>query len=147
MAKHAAGTTSFPETATGDGVEHRWQSAEELARRISGLGPAEAADALEGIDDATVVDALQRVSPAVAGDILPELDEARRTSIFAAAPSNVTQQWSMNLSFDEDSIRAYAEQPTASGRVRTALPGSRSTRAGRAVGFQDHPEPLQPSSP
>lgn len=129
MAKHAAGTTSFPETATGDGVEHRWQSAEELARRISGLGPAEAADALEGIDDATVVDALQRVSPAVAGDILPELDEARRTSIFAAAPSNVTQQWSMNLSFDEDSIGRLMEAPAAVFRPeQTVLEASQQVK-------------------
>src|SRR4249919_4380945 len=47
------------------------------------------------------------------------------------------------LAFDHDRIKTYAEQRTASGRVRTALPGSRPTRAGRAVGFQDRPEPIQ----
>ena len=51
------------------------------------------------------------------------------------------------LRFDTGRIRTYADQRTASRRVRTALPDSLSTHAGRAVGFQAHPEPSQPSSP
>ncbi len=87
--------------------------ADQVAMRISQLGPTEAAELLDTLDDATVLEALQRVNPAVAGDILPELDESRRTSLFETAPANVTQQWSMNLSFEEDSIGRLMEAPAA----------------------------------
>lgn len=46
--------------------------------------------------------------------------------------------------FDTGRINTYAQQRTASRRVRTALPDSQSKRAGRAVDFQDHAEPKQP---
>ena len=58
-----------------------------------------------------------------------------------------TQLARHQLAFDQNRIRIYAEQRRASGHVRTALPASRSTHTGRVVGFQDHPEPIQPSSP
>ncbi len=87
--------------------------ADQVAVRISQLGPTEAAELLDAYDDATVLEALQRVNPAVAGDILPELGEARRTSLFETAPASVTQQWSLNLSFDEDTIGRLMEAPAA----------------------------------
>ena len=89
------------------------QSAEQLATRISGLGPTEAAEALEDVDEATVIEVLQRVNPAIVGDIIPEMEEEQRRELFAAAPSSVTQQWSMNLSFEEDSIGRLMEAPPA----------------------------------
>ena len=89
------------------------QSAEQLATRISGLGPSEAAEALEDVDEATVIEVLQRVNPAIVGDIIPEMEEEQRRELFAAAPSSVTQQWSMNLSFEEDSIGRLMEAPPA----------------------------------
>ncbi len=89
------------------------ESAEQLAARISGLGPTEAAEVLEEVDEATVVEVLQRVNPAIAGDIIPEMEEERRRELFAAAPSSVTRQWSMNLSFEEDSIGRLMEAPPA----------------------------------
>jgi magnesium transporter len=94
-------------------VSEERQSAEQLATRISGLGPVEAAEMLEGVDEATVIEALQRLNPAIAGDIIPEMEEEQRRELFAAAPSNVTQQWSMNLSYDEDSIGRLMEAPPA----------------------------------
>jgi magnesium transporter len=109
-------------------VSEERQSAEQLAARISGLGPTEAAEMLEGIDEATVIDALQRVNPAIAGDIIPEMDEDQRRELFAAAPSNVTQQWSMNLSFDEDSIGRLMESPPA-----TFTPGQTVREASQHV--------------
>jgi magnesium transporter len=88
-------------------------NAEELATRISSLGPADAAGLLGRFDDATVLAALQRVSPAIAGDIIPEIDETRRDLLFATAPVTVTRQWSINLAFDEDSIGRLMESPPA----------------------------------
>ncbi|HET8769736.1 MAG TPA: magnesium transporter [Gemmatimonadaceae bacterium] len=95
--------------------------ADQVAMRISQLGPTEAAELLNTLDDATVLEALQRVNPAVAGDILPELGESRRTSLFETAPANVTQQWSMNLSFDEDSIGRLMEAPAAVFRAEQTV--------------------------
>ena len=87
--------------------------AEALATRISALGPAAAADALEEHSNAIVADVLQRLNPAVVGDILPELEPERRSSLFAQAPQNVTRQWSLNLSYDEDAIGRLMEAPPA----------------------------------
>jgi magnesium transporter len=83
--------------------------ADALASQIVKLGPAEAADALERHSDAIVAEVLQRINPSVAGDIIPELEPARRTSVFNEAPHEVTQQWSRNLTFEEDSIGRLME--------------------------------------
>lgn len=87
------------------------RDAEALATRLSQMGPREAAEALDGLDDVIAADALQRMNPAIAGDILPELDEERRSSLFAAAPTSITQQWSMNLSFPDESVGRLMEAP------------------------------------
>ena len=86
---------------------------ERLASQIIRLGPAEAADALEGLDDRVVAEILQRINPAIAGDIIPEMEQEKRDSLFANAPSAVTQQWSLNLSFDDESIGRLMEPPPA----------------------------------
>lgn len=86
-------------------------SAEQLKRSIESLGPAEAADALEALEPKLAAELLQSVSPSVAGDIIPELDEASRDSLFAAAPEGVTRQWSLNLSFPEGSVGRLMETP------------------------------------
>lgn len=90
--------------------------AERLASHIVQLGPTEAAEELEEYSDAMVADVLQRINPAVVGDILPELDDARRDSLFAKTPAYVTQQWSTNLSYDEDAIGRLMEAPPATFR-------------------------------
>jgi magnesium transporter len=83
--------------------------AEALASQVVRLGPAEAADALERHSDAIVAEVLQRINPSVAGDIIPELEPARRSSVFNQAPHAVTQQWSRNLTFPDDSIGRLME--------------------------------------
>lgn len=87
--------------------------ADRLASQIVKLGPAEAADQLERYDDALVAEVLQQINPSFAGDIIPELEPARRTSMFAIAPHAVTQQWSRNLTFEDDSIGRLMEPPPA----------------------------------
>lgn len=88
-------------------------TAEQLATRVATLGPREAAELLEHHDDAVVADALQRLNPAIAGDIIPELDDDHREQIYDAAPAGVTQQWSINLSFPDESIGRLMETPPA----------------------------------
>jgi magnesium transporter len=83
--------------------------AERVASQIVKLGPAAAADRLEELDSSTAVEVLQSINPAVASDIIPELDTAHRDSLFAAAPRALTQQWSTNLSFEEDQIGRLLE--------------------------------------
>ena len=89
---------------------------DELARHISRLGAPEAADALERLDGATAAAVLQRINPAIVGDIIPELQEASRQALFAAAGAGVTQQWSLNLSFDDESVGRLMETPPVTFR-------------------------------
>ncbi len=98
----------------GAGAAH--PTPEQIAKRISALGPQEAADTLEALDDAVVLDVLQRVSPSVASDIIPELEAGKRSSLFSVAPSRVTQQWSINASFDEGTIGRLMEPTPATFR-------------------------------
>jgi len=83
--------------------------ADQLASQVVRLGPAEAADHLERFDDDLVAEVLQRINPSVAGDIIPELEPDRRSSVFTHAPHAVTQQWSRNLTYAEDSIGRLME--------------------------------------
>jgi magnesium transporter len=91
---------------------HR-RTTDQLARSLKGLGKAEAADALEKLDDATAAAVLQALNPAVAGDIIGELESHRRDSMFRSAPMGVTAQWSLNLSFPDDSVGRLMEMPPA----------------------------------
>jgi magnesium transporter len=84
----------------------------ELAAAISRMGPKEAARFLSGCTDDVILEVLQRVNPATAGDVIPELPEERRQRLFAKGPARVTQQWSLNQSFPEDSIGRLMEPPT-----------------------------------
>lgn len=104
--------------------------AEELATLINTLGPAEAAEELGEHPDTIVSDALQRLNPAVVGDILPELEPARRQSLFAKTAPNVTRQWSMNLTYDEEAIGRLMETPPAVFRpTETAFDATQRIRA------------------
>jgi magnesium transporter len=89
------------------------QTAHELATDISRLGAPEAADALERLDGATAAKVLQQINPAVVGDILPELEPESREALFAAAPAGVTRQWSLNLTFEDESVGRLMETPPA----------------------------------
>lgn len=95
--------------------------ADRLASQIVKLGPADAADALERYDDALVAEVLQQINPSVAGDIIPELEPGRRSAMFAAAPHEVTQQWSRNLTFEDDSIGRLMEPTPATFSPRETV--------------------------
>lgn len=96
-----------------DGRQSRKKSltSEQLKRSIESLGPAEAADALEELEPHLAAEVLQHINPSVVGDIIPELEDAKRDSMFAAAPEGVTRQWSLNLSFPEGSVGRLMEVP------------------------------------
>ncbi len=93
-----------------------WTEAERVASQIVKLGPAEAADRLEEVDNAVAVEVLRSINPAIAGDIIPEMEQGRRDSLFAAAPHAVTQQWSMNLTYEDDAIGRLLEPVPAQFR-------------------------------
>ncbi len=88
-------------------------SVEQLAEDLSRMGAGEAARALEGLDDALALKVLERLNPGVVGDIIPQLADERRGRLFAAGPSALTHQWSLNQAFPEDSIGRLMEPPTA----------------------------------
>lgn len=98
---------------------------ERIASDLAALGPADAADAIERLSDEMAVDVLRRVHPSVATDIIPELEDGKRESVFHAAPAEVTQQWSLNLSFPEDTVGRLMDAPPA-----TFAPGD-SVRAAK----------------
>ena len=102
---------------------HR-RTTDQLARSLKGLGKAEAADALEKLDDATAAAVLQALNPAVAGDIIGELDSHRRDSMFRSAPMGVTAQWSLNLSFPDESVGRLMEIPPAVFKATDTVGGA-----------------------
>lgn len=91
----------------------RRRTTDQLARSLDGLGKHEAADLVEQMDDATAAAVLQALNPAIAGDIISEIDEKRRDSLFRAVPMGVTSQWSLNLSFPDESVGRLMEMPPA----------------------------------
>ena len=86
---------------------------EQIAEQISRKGAGEAANALQDLDDALALKVLERLAPGVVGDIIPLLADERRGRLFAAGPSALTHQWSLNQAFPEDSIGRLMEPPTA----------------------------------
>ena len=86
---------------------------EKIAEDIARMGAREAASALQQLDDAVALKVLERLNPAVVGDIIPHLADERRGRLFAAGPSALTHQWSLNQAFPEDSIGRLMEPPTA----------------------------------
>ncbi len=99
--------------AFGKSKSKQFTTSGDLANSLRGLGKAEAADALEELDDATAAAVLQSLNPAVAGDIIGELESDRRESMFRLAPMGVTAQWSLNLSFPDESVGRLMEMPPA----------------------------------
>jgi magnesium transporter len=88
-------------------------SADQLVLDISSMGPVEAAEALAEHDDDVVLDTLQHLNPAFVGDILPEMSDAMRARLLAKGPSAITKQWTLNQSYDEDSLGRLMEPPIA----------------------------------
>jgi magnesium transporter len=86
---------------------------EEIADQLARMGGGEAARAMEQLDDSVAVQVLQRLNPGIVGDIIPHLGEEKRGRLFAAGPSALMNQWSLNQAFPEDSIGRLMEPPTA----------------------------------
>ena len=88
-------------------------TADLIAADIARMGPAQAAKTLDGYSDDLVLDVLQRANPAVVYDLLPELEDSRRHRLFAKGPAAVTNQWTLNQTFPDDSVGRLMEPPTA----------------------------------
>lgn len=88
-------------------------AADQLAADVARMGPREAAQLLSEMPDAQALDILQRVNPAFVADILPEIAEGRRAKLFLAGPAAVTQQWTLNQTFPENTVGRLMEPPTA----------------------------------
>ena len=103
MAQSPQTTLSRPTTPT----------TEEIADHLARLGATDAARALNELADDVALGVLQRLSPGIVGDIIPHLGEEKRGRLFAAGPSALMHQWSLNQAFPEDSIGRLMEPPTA----------------------------------
>lgn len=86
---------------------------DQLAADVARMGAREAANLLSDLSDAVVLDVLQRVNPSLVADILPEMSEGRRAKLFLSGPANVTQQWTLNQTFEEGTVGRLMEPPTA----------------------------------
>ena len=86
---------------------------DQLAAEIARMGARQAATLIEGLSDNLAMDVLQRANPAVVAQIIQELDEIRRAQLFATGPKAITTQWTLNQSFDEDTVGRLMEPPTA----------------------------------
>ena len=100
-------------TTTDPGLKLSPQNADQLAADVARMGPREAAATLSDLSDAVVLDVLQRVNPAHVADILPEMSEGRRAKLFLSGPAAVTQQWTLNQTFEEGTVGRLMEPPTA----------------------------------
>src|SRR6185503_2019266 len=88
-------------------------TADQIAADVARMGPREAAHLLSDMSDAEALDILQRVNPAFVADILPEMSEGRRAKLFLAGPASVTQQWTLNQTFPQNTVGRLMEPPTA----------------------------------
>lgn len=88
-------------------------SADQLATQVARMERREAATLIEGLSDQLALDVLMRVNPAIVGHIIQHLDELRRAQLFAAGPKAITNQWTLNQTFSEDSVGRLMEPPTA----------------------------------
>ena len=89
------------------------RTTEEIADHVARLGATDAARALAQLEDDVALGVLQRLNPGVVGDIIPHLDAEKRGRLFAAGPSALMHQWSLNQAFPEGSIGRLMEPPTA----------------------------------
>jgi len=88
-------------------------NADALAAEVTRLTHKQAAELISDLPDAVALDVLQRVNPAVTSEILEQLPEGRRAKLFLAGPSALTQQWTLNQTFPDNSVGRLMEPPTA----------------------------------
>ncbi|MGH7677594.1 MAG: magnesium transporter [Gemmatimonadaceae bacterium] len=65
------------------------------------------------MSDTLAMDVLQRANPGVVAQIIEKLDEVRRAQLFASGPKAITNQWTLNQTFDEETVGRLMEPPTA----------------------------------
>ncbi len=86
---------------------------DKLAADLARMPVRDAAVVVEGLSDKLALDVLQRVNPAVVSDIIAELDELRRRQLFETGPKVLTEQWTLNTTFEPETIGRLMEPPTA----------------------------------
>jgi magnesium transporter len=103
------------DVATSRGEEYRdpTDASEELATELTLVGPAEAAERLREMSPEAAASALERMNPALAADIIEDLDEEYRDRLYARGPEALTQQWSINQTFEDDTVGRLMEPPVA----------------------------------
>jgi magnesium transporter len=84
-----------------------------IAAEAARLAPPEAAALLAPLADAEVAAVLRSLNPAVADDVLLALGPERRRAVIAAAPSDDARQWTLNLTYPDDSVGRVMEPPHA----------------------------------
>ena len=89
------------------------ENADEVAAEIARMGPRQAAALISNMRETLAIDVLQRINPAIVGDIIPELDEEKRARLFLKGPETITHQWTLNLTFPEETVGRLMEPPTA----------------------------------
>jgi magnesium transporter len=89
------------------------QSPDEIASEVARMGPRQAAALISNLRETMALDVLQRINPALVGDIIPELDEEKRAKLFLKGPESITHQWTLNLTFPEETVGRLMEPPTA----------------------------------
>jgi magnesium transporter len=86
-------------------------SVESLAAQVARIGPREAAKLLARHDQSIIHDVLQAVSPGIAGDIIAEMDAEERHRLYETGPKHLTTQWSINQTYEDDSVGFLMEPP------------------------------------
>jgi magnesium transporter len=86
---------------------------DQLAADIARMPARDAANVVEGLSDKLAMDVLQRVNPGVVAQIMDHLDVMRREQLFATGPQQVIQQWTLNHTFEPNTVGRLMEPPTA----------------------------------
>jgi magnesium transporter len=89
------------------------ENPDEIAAEVARMGPRQAAALISNMRETMAIDVLQRVNPALVGDLIPELDEEKRAKLFLKGPESITHQWTLNLTFPEETVGRLMEPPTA----------------------------------
>ncbi|MBI2314293.1 MAG: magnesium transporter [Betaproteobacteria bacterium] len=84
-----------------------------LVREALARPPREAADLLKAGPPERVVEVLREMNPGIVQDLLPEFADEARRAILAAAPRNVSRQWTSNQAYPEGSIGRLMDPPSA----------------------------------
>lgn len=84
---------------------------EQLAGQVSRVDPRQAAALLAKHPQTVIHDVLQAISPGIAGDIIAEMDAEDRHKLYSTGPEHLTRQWSLNQTYEADSVGFLMEPP------------------------------------